>query len=64
MVDQEDEDHRIVPGAWRTDAVLPGVQVTSSKRFDLKEGKNVLHYFGSEAGRVSWQDRFVNLERS
>ncbi len=59
-VDQEDE-HQIVPGAWRNDAVLPDVQLTSSNRFDLEEGKNVcetlLHYFGSEAGHVPWQDR-------
>ena len=64
-MDEQDENHNIIPGAWRNDAVLPEVHLTASNRLDLQTGKKVRdtlkQYFGSEAGRVPWQDKFVNV---
>ena len=63
VVDLENADHQLIPGAWRTDAVMADVnqrqcgnrdsQAAKTQRLDLK------NYFMSPAGSVPWQDRMV-----
>jgi hypothetical protein len=58
VLDNENEDHQIVPGAWRENANMMEVE----NRFSTT-GKQLREYlklyFNSEAGSVPWQDRMI-----
>lgn len=62
-LDTEDDQHRLVPGAWREDAVLQDVEVEGRGPRMTKAGKEqrayFKHYFLSEAGRVPWQETAI-----
>lgn len=64
MVDEEDEDHDIVPGSWRDEATLvDGTADTNSRNTSSKQGKEVRDYlctyYNSPKGEVPWQDAMV-----
>jgi len=62
LLDTENEDHEIIPGAWRED-----VNWTESENIrgpyatvEAKQQRIYLkHYCNSEAGSVPWQDRMI-----
>ena len=59
-VDTED-DGAIMPGAWRNGRHMDDANPPVRGNRDTKEAKiqrNYLkHYYNSDAGKVSWQDR-------
>ena len=63
MVDREDSDHNIIPGAWRKgtqmrDSVMPGTTYRTSN--EAKAQRNLLkHWVSSPVGRLQWQDRMI-----
>ena len=63
LVDTEDDNHHVVPGAWREglnmhdmDNVAAGNQVT---RAGKGQRMYLTHYYNSPAGAVHWQERMV-----
>jgi len=58
-VDQEDDDHQLIPGAWRNNAVMQEVEEEGRgprATAAAKEQRAYLkHYFASDAGSVPWQ---------
>jgi len=62
--DQEDDDHQLVPGAWRTEAVMQEVYEEARGPRTTAAGKQqrayLKEYFSSEAGSVPWQMRAVD----
>ena len=63
MVDEEDADHQVTPGAWREGpALTDGEQVTRGN-IGTREAKTVreklTEYYVSPAGQVPWQDRMI-----
>ena len=66
-VDEEDKNNELVPGAWRTDAVMQEVE-NNLQAPRTNAGSQALcttlrHYFNSDAGSVSWQLRTLGLEQ-
>ena len=63
LVDREDRQHNIIPGAWRQGHNLVDTEKVLGPNVDNKEGKklrNLLkHWCSSEAGSVPWQDRMI-----
>lgn len=63
LVDREDPNHNIIPGAWRQHHNLVHTEKTIVPNADNREGKklrNLLkHWCSSEAGSVPWQDNMV-----
>lgn len=63
LLDAEDPDHNLVPGAWRNDANMHDVGNVVAPNRDTKRGKQLREYlklyFNSPAGSVPWQDRMV-----
>lgn len=63
VVDNENEDHQIVPGAWRENANMLEVENTQGANRFSTAGKKLREYlklyFNSEAGLVPWQDRMI-----
>jgi hypothetical protein len=62
-VDQENpQTHDIIPGAWRDDDALVGLERlagnTSLKVAKLQR-EYLCKYYNSEAGRVPWQDNMI-----
>jgi hypothetical protein len=61
-MDMEDDLHNIIPGSWRDEDMLIGLQHLGGNH-QTKEGKNVReylkHYYVSPAGRVPWQERIT-----
>ncbi|XP_053380248.1 putative nuclease HARBI1 [Mercenaria mercenaria] len=64
QLDQEDDQHNLVPGAWRTDEMLTAIQQVRGHNRDATDAKQqreyLSKYFNSAAGSVPWQDRMVN----
>ena len=63
-MDAEDEDHNIVPGAWRDEVQMGEVQqAVGGGNIDNVVGKQqreyLRMYFCSAAGSVPWQERMV-----
>ncbi|XP_053391958.1 putative nuclease HARBI1 [Mercenaria mercenaria] len=65
LIDQEDEDHNLVPGAWRNYVNLEDMENIRGGNVDGREAKQqriyLKHYMNSPAGSVPWQDRMVRL---
>lgn len=66
LADREDENHRLVPGAWRQDNErLLNLNRKNPGNVDLavaKRQREVLcAYFNSEAGSVPWQRKMITL---
>ena len=65
LVDQEDDQHYLVPGEWRRDVqqLLPLNHALPRGQYDLKAGsenrKYLTAYINSPAGSVPWQERMV-----
>ena len=58
-LDQEDENHHLVPGAWRDDTDLADLERIRRGNQATVSGKRqrlyLKHYYASEAGSVPWQ---------
>ena len=62
-VDREGNDHDIIPGAWRNEAVLQDMQnIQGGNRRDTRESKAqrvyLKHYYNN-VGSVAWQDNMI-----
>ena len=62
-LDLEDEDHKMIPGAWREDAHLENLQMIHGPNIDTLNAKKqrvvLSEYYNSPAGSVPWQDRMI-----
>lgn len=60
-LDQEDEDHQLVPGAWRDAAVMQEIVDEGRDLHTTAEGERLRayfkHYFNSDTGSVPRQLR-------
>ena len=65
-VDEEDDNQEMIPGQWRTDAVMHEVEAQLRAPRANAAGQalrtTLLHYFNSDAGSVPWQLRILGLE--
>ena len=65
-VDEEDEDKEVIPGQWRTDAVMHEVedQLRAPRANAAGQALRITlqYYFNSDAGSVPWQLRILGLE--
>lgn len=62
FADAQDENHYVVPGAWRKDRELPSVPVSNARNATTaakKNRDNLKAYFLSPAGSVSWQENMI-----
>ena len=66
LLDQEDEEHNLVPGQWRQHANMQDIQQIVGPNRDTVAGKRQREllrlYFNSPAGSVQWQDRMLDRE--
>lgn len=64
-VDREDEDHNIIPGAWRAGQQVEQIPQPQAPNRDNREGKVMRDYlkayFNIEAGSFAWQERLARL---
>ena len=62
-LDQEDEDHGIIPGERRQQANMHEVEQVATPNRDTRAGKRLREYlrlyFNSAAGSIPWQDRMI-----
>ena len=65
-VDEEDDNKDMIPGQWRTDAVMHEVEAQLRAPRANAAGQALRtalqHYFNSDAGSVPWQLRILGLE--
>ena len=65
-VDRENEDHNIIPGAWRGDQQVEEIPQPQAPHRDNRVGKVMRDYlkayFNSEAGSVPWQERLAGID--
>ena len=63
LMDLEDENMNVIPGAWRNDKVLLDVYHERARNTGTQEGRQIrrylVHYFTSNAGSVPWQDKMI-----
>ena len=63
FMDSEDKNKNVIPGAWRKDKVLLDGFHEKARNAGTREGRQIRrylgHYFSSNAGSVSWQDRMI-----
>lgn len=63
MLDREDKNHVLIPGAWRDQsATLDGINALhgNNSTKQAKAQRDYLRkYFVSDAGTVPWQDTFI-----
>ena len=63
-LDREDDDHQLIPGAWRQDANMIPMDARHQGVRDLEVAKRqrqtLVAYFNSPAGEVPWQARIVD----
>ena len=64
-IDREDDNHNIIPGAWRANQQIEEIPQALAPNRDNREGKIMRDYlkayFNSESGSVSWQERLAGL---
>ena len=65
LVDEEDEDHNLIPAPWRDTDELIGGERIRARNTGSTEAKDVREYlkvhFNSPEGAVEWQDRMITL---
>ena len=65
-VDEEDDNQEMIPGQWRTDAVMHEVEAQLRAPRANAAGQalrtTLQHYFNSDAGSVPWQLHILGLE--
>jgi len=63
IIDHENENHEVIPGAWRLNANMNEVYMAVGGNYDqlaAKRQRETLRiYFNSEAGSVPWQEQMV-----
>ncbi|XP_034093370.1 uncharacterized protein LOC117560564 [Gymnodraco acuticeps] len=63
MMDLEEQNLNVIPGAWRNDKVLLDVYHERARNTGTQEGRQIRrylgHYFTSKAGSVPWQDKMI-----
>jgi len=63
LVDREDDDHQLIPGAWREGRQMEDCVIVQGPNSANREGKqlrNLLkHWVNSDAGKVTWQDNMI-----
>jgi hypothetical protein len=63
LMDLEDQNQNVIPGAWRNDKVLLDVYHGRARNTGTQEGRQIRrylgHYFTSKAGSVPWQDKMI-----
>ncbi|XP_033752818.1 uncharacterized protein LOC117336159 [Pecten maximus] len=63
LVDREDANHQLIPGAWRQDRHMEDCVTVQGPNTGNKEGKRlrnlIKHWVNSDAGEVSWQDNMI-----
>ncbi|XP_041369700.1 protein ALP1-like [Gigantopelta aegis] len=63
MVDQENEDHQVVPGAWRDDVQLDDLEALGPGNLATNEAKKqrlyLKQYYNSPVGAVPWQKYMI-----
>jgi hypothetical protein len=63
-LDEEAEDGRIIPGAWRDAGVMRDVEAQGRGPRATVQGKELRaylkHYYNSEVGSVPWQEAALN----
>ena len=63
LLDQEDINHVVIPGAWRDGANLDDVQQVRGGNLNTRQANRqrlyLKHYFSSPAGSVPWQDKMI-----
>ena len=62
MLDQEDAQHNLIPGAWRTTAITEDLNrpIRGNRDTELaKRQRDTLKYYFNSAGAVAWQDKMV-----
>ena len=63
LMDLEDQNQNVIPGAWRNDKVLLDVYHERARNTGTQEGRQIRrylgHYFTSKAGSVPWQDKMI-----
>ena len=59
LLDREGEDHQMIPGAWRDEAVFQDMQDVRGPTSETRRGKRqriyLKHYYNSPIGAVPWQ---------
>lgn len=62
LLDKEDRDHRVVPGAWREAVDLTCLQRLQGNNSTLAakaQREFLCKYYNSTAGSVPWQDDMI-----
>ena len=66
VVDEEDRDHHVVPGAWRRGTVMHDMDELTRGNLGTRQARRqrqyIAHYLDSEVGSVPWQDTIVDRE--
>lgn len=64
-LDREDDQHRLIPGAWRDAGVMQEVEQEGRGPRQTADGKRqrayLKRYFNSPAGSVPWQDAAIDV---
>jgi hypothetical protein len=63
LMDLEDQNQNVIPGAWKNDKVLLDAYHERAGDTGTQEGRQIRgylgHYFTSKAGSVPWQDKKI-----
>lgn len=63
IIDNEDQDHHVVPGAWRQHCQMHDMDNLQRGNLHTRAAKRqrdyLMHYVNSPAGSVAWQDRML-----
>jgi len=63
VLNREDANHNVIPGAWRQDAQLGDMQEARRGNIDTwlarQQRKELKHYYRSVVGAVPWQDGMI-----
>lgn len=62
MLDQEDAQHNLIPGAWRTAAITEDLNrpIRGNRDSELaKRQRDTLKYYFNSVGAVAWQDKMI-----